>query len=312
MTKTLRILQRTADDSALVGGFIQGRPSGTQRVYGAEVRTFLAWVNKPVHQWQASDLRAYTDQCRRNRLKPATLHRKVVILRAFTAFLHRERELDADPFSLVDVPPCPPPAQARTLTQEQMKAFFAQMRGVSIAAIRDRAIFLLKAATGLRISEVRGLSVRDVGEAEETGWKSLRVVGKGQKERVVHVRPEVWSVVLEYLQRRTDFLDEASPLFVAVPRARPIKALAVDRRLSVSSIFGRFKRLAKKAELPSEFSPHCLRHFFACEADAGGASVEAIRLALGHANLGTTQRYLQRVRKGVNEAFVKLRLPKLA
>jgi integrase/recombinase XerD len=82
--------------------------------------------------------------------------------------------------------------------------------------------------------------------------------------------------------------------------------------LSVSSIFGRFKRLAKKAKLPSEFSPHCLRHFFACEADAGGASVEAIRLALGHANLGTTQRYLQRVRKGVNEAFVKLRLPKLA
>lgn len=312
MTNALRILQRTVDDSALVGKFIQGRPAGTQRVYGAEVRTFLAWANKPVHHLQASDLRAYVEHCRRNRLKPATLHRKVVILRAFTAFLHRERELDGDPFALVDVPANPPPAKARTLTQEQVKRFFAGTSGVSIAAIRDRAIFLLMAATGLRISEVQGLSVRDVGESEEAGWKTLRVVGKGQKEREVHVQPEVWGVVLHYLQRRTDFLDQASPMFVAVPRAKPIRALSIDRRLSVSSIFGRFKRLAKKAELPSEFSPHCLRHFFACEADAAGASVEAIRLALGHAGLGTTQRYLQRVRKGVNEAFSKLKLPKLA
>lgn len=64
-------------------------------------------------------------------------------------------------------------------------------------------------------------------------------------------------------------------------------------------------------ELSSDFSQHSMRHRFACEADANGASVEAIRLALGHSGLGTTQKYLSRVRRGINEAFAKVNVPKL-
>jgi site-specific recombinase XerD len=64
--------------------------------------------------------------------------------------------------------------------------------------------------------------------------------------------------------------------------------------------------------LPEEVSPHSLRHYFSCEADAAGASVESIRQSLGHSGLGTTQRYLQRVHRGINEAFVKTKLPKLS
>jgi len=308
MSAALRIIQKTRNDDALVASFILGRPEGTQRVYGSEVRNFLLWVNKPSHNVTANDLRTFIESCRRQNLKPSTIHRKVVIIKAFFAFLVRERELQTDPLQYVDVPPCPLAGKPRGLTAEGIKALFEKAGGHSMAALRDRAMFLLMAATGLRISEICGLSVGDVHEADEKDWKALRVFGKGQKEREVHVSADVWAVVLNYLSRRQDELSEKAPLFAAIARAKPINAMAADKRLSVSSTYERFKKLAKKADLQG--SPHSLRHFFACEADSQGASVEAIRLALGHSGLGTTQKYLNRVRRGVNEAFAKVKLPK--
>lgn len=312
MSSVLRILSRTRDDSTLVESFLKGRTPGTRRVYGGEVNAFLNWANKPVHHLKASHLRSYIETCRRKKDKPSTLHRKVTIVRCFFAFLLREGELSEDPMARVEVPPVPPPGKPRTLTSDQVKAFFEQSSGTSVSSMRDRALYLLMAATGVRLSEARGLSMRDIGDAEEAGWKTLHVVGKGQKEREVHVRPEVWAVILHYLQRRTEFMDESSPMFAAIIRAKPIKPQQVDRRMSCASIYDRFKWLARKAGLPSNVSPHSLRHYFACEADAAGASVEAIRLALGQAELGTTQRYLLRLRKGLNEAFVKTKVPKMA
>ena len=311
MSAILRILERTRDDEALVSNFILGRPIGTQRIYAGEVRSFLLWANKRCHCVASADLRGYIESCRRNDLKAATIHKKAVIVKAFFSFLVRERELSESPLELVETPPCPPPGQPRGLTPDGAKSFFAEIKGHSMATLRDRALFLLMAASGLRISEVCGLSVRDVGEADEKDWKSLRVLGKGEKERVIHVSPDVWAVVLSYLQRRPAELNHESPLFAGVSRAKPIQAMAADRRLSVSSVYSRFKRVAKKAGLAAEFSPHSLRHWFACESDASGASVEAIRLALGHSGLGTTQKYLNRVRRGINEAFAKVKVPKL-
>lgn len=311
MSAVLRILHRTLDDETLISNFILGRPVGTQRIYAGEVRSFLLWANKPCQNVRASDVRGYIESCRRNKLKVATIHKKVVIIKAFFSFLIRERELAENPIESVETPPCPPPGKPRGLTPDDARNFFAKINGHSMATLRDRAIFLLMAASGLRISEVCGLSVQDVGDADEKDWKSLRVLGKGQKERVIHVSPEVWAVVMSYLQRRPTELTENSPLFAGVKRAKPIKTMAADHRLSVSSVYARFKRFAKKAGLSTDFSPHSLRHWFACEADASGASVEAIRLALGHAGLGTTQKYLNRVRRGINEAFAKVRVPKL-
>jgi len=312
MSAVLRILQRTRDDDALIASFILGRPASTQRVYAGEVRAFLRWANKPPHNVSANDLRGFVESCRRQKLAPATIHRKAVIVKAFYGFLWREKELASDPLQFVESPPCPPPGKPRGLTPDSAKKFFAACGGHSIASIRDRAMFLLMAATGLRISEACAVSVCDVSDAEEKGWKAIRVIGKGQKERVVHVSPDVWAVVLAYISRRTDELAEAVPLFAATPRAKPIKPMAVDRRLSDSSVYERFKRLAAKAGLPEEYSPHSLRHWFASEADAAGASVEAIRLALGHSGLGTTQKYLNRVRRGINEAFAKIKTPNVS
>ncbi len=311
MSAVLRILERTRDDDTLVMNFVLGRPAGTQRVYAGEVRSFLLWANKPCHNIASNDLRGYIEACRRNDLKAATIHKKAVIIKAFFSFLVRERELAKSPLDPVETPPCPSPAAPRGLTPDDAKHFFSEIKGHSMATLRDRAMFLLMAASGLRISEVCGLSIQDVGEADEKDWKSLRVLGKGQKERVVHVSPDIWSVVLSYLQRRPVELTDESPMFAGVSRAKPIKSMAHDHRLSVSSVYARFKRFARKAGLSADFSPHSLRHWFACEADASGASVEAIRLALGHAGLGTTQKYLNRVRRGINEAFAKVKVPKL-
>ncbi len=304
----LRVIEASRDEDSLVHDFVRGRVDGTRRIYMGEARIFLLWVNKAVNRFAANDLRAYIDMARRNSLKPATIHKKVVIVKAFTKFLVQEGELDADPFVRVETPPCPGETVPRGMSREQLKSFFAAMKGQSLAAYRDRAMFLLMAATGLRIGEARALSYGSVSEAEENGWKVLRVVGKGQKEREVHVSPAVWKSYVAYHERRREPWVDSTPLFAAIPKGKPIKAVAIDRRMSVSSIFSRFKRIAAKAGLPSETSPHALRHFFASESDATGASVEAIRIALGHSDLRVTTRYLARVRRGINPAFEKISL----
>jgi len=307
----LRVIASSREEDTLVQDFVRGRPDGTRRVYAGEVRAFLLWSNKPVHRLAANDLRAYIEGARRNNLKPATLHKKIVIVKAFTKFLVQEGELDADPFGKVETPPCPSATVPRGLTREQLKTLFAAMQGQSLAAYRDRALYLLMAATGLRIGEVRALSYGAVAESEEQGWKVLRVTGKGQREREVHVSPVVWKLYVAYHERRREPWSETTPLFAALAKGKPIKALALDKRLSVSSIFARFKRHAAKAGLAREISPHALRHFFASESDASGASVEAIRLALGHSDLRVTTRYLARVRRGINPAFAKISLPQV-
>src|SRR5208283_337515 len=314
MSAALRLIQRPSDDQQFVASFVTGRPEGTQRVYGGEIRAFLVWVNKPVINVTANDLRGYIESCRKDNLKPATIHRKVVILKSFFKFLAQDKKLPEDPLDLVEVPPCPEPGKPRGITPEMLQKLFGAIPRRTVTALRDRAMFLLMAATGVRISEICGLSVKDVQDADEKQWKALRVTGKGQKEREVHVNPDVWSVTVAYLQRRPDIeaLPPEAPLFAATERRNPIQAMAKDRRLSVGSTYERFKRLCKKAGLPREVSPHSLRHFFASQADVAGASVEAIRQSLGHSGLGTTQRYLQRIHRGINEAFAKTKLPKLS
>jgi site-specific recombinase XerD len=126
------------------------------------------------------------------------------------------------------------------------------------------------------------------------------------------------TAALRLIQRQSDDQQSVASFITGRPEGTQrvyggeIQAMAKDRRLSVGSTYERFKRLCKKAGLPSQVSPHSLRHFFACEADAAGASVEAIRQSLGHSGLGTTQRYLQRIHRGINEAFAKTKLPKLS
>ena len=153
---------------------------------------------------------------------------------------------------------------------------------------RDRALFELLYATGMRVSEAAGLDLEDVDFAS----RLLRVVGKGNKERIAPFGESAEEALAAYLPSRAALRkgsraaepgerDEGDPVFVN----------SRGGRLTTRSMARLLKRRLRAAGLPSEISPHALRHSFATHLLEAGADLRAIQELLGHSSLSTTQRY---------------------
>ena len=223
MSAVLRLIRPERSDESLIAGFLLGRPPSTQRVYKNEVKAFLEFANKAVTIVNAADLRGYVEQCRRDALRPGTIRHKVAVIKSLFAFLFQEGELAEDPMARIATPSNPAPDASRCLSGEQVAAFFAQIPRHRLVGLRDRAIFVLASNCGLRLSELSRLSVADVSEGPEKGWRTIRINGKGDRIREVQARPEVWAWVVEYLVRRREDLAEDAPLFASVKRAKSIR-----------------------------------------------------------------------------------------
>jgi integrase/recombinase XerC len=139
---------------------------------------------------------------------------------------------------------------------------------------RDTALFTLLYGCGLRLAEALALNLADAPR------ETLRVLGKGGKERVVPVLPAVRAALAAYLPYRAGAGPEA-PLFIGARGARLDPAVA-------QKALRDYRRLAG---LPEHATPHALRHSFATHLLGGGADLRAIQELLGHASLSTTQRY---------------------
>ena len=147
-------------------------------------------------------------------------------------------------------------------------------------AARDLALFLLLYGAGLRIGEALALDRGMVGEAPDS-LRSLIVTGKGGKQRLVPILPEIAAAFADYLAVCPHHLARTAPLFVGV-RGKRLQAAVVRRRM---------QHLRRRIGLPENATPHALRHSFATHLLAGGADLRVIQELLGHASLSTTQGY---------------------
>lgn len=143
--------------------------------------------------------------------------------------------------------------------------------------LRDRAILTVLYGCGLRISEAISLNIGDINKKSET----LRVKGKGNKERIVPLLPIIWQNIAEYLQKCPYKQNIGEPLFLG-SRGERITARVVQRQVEKIRLY---------LGLPDTFTPHALRHSFATQLLADGADLRSIQELLGHASLMTTQRY---------------------
>lgn len=144
-------------------------------------------------------------------------------------------------------------------------------------AARDWALVVLIFGCGLRISEALSLKNSDiVGEPE-----SLRILGKGNKERIVPVLPAVYTALEKYTKVRPFGHDLNAPLF------RSVRGLPMSARMAEKVI----EKIRHYLQLPDYVTPHALRHTFATSLLAGGADLRSLQELLGHASLSTTQLY---------------------
>jgi len=209
----------------------------------------------------------------------ASLARKLTALRGLARHLVRE-QLRGDDFTQLLTGPKLQRRIPGTLTEGEVERLLAAPAGGDAIALRDQAILELFYSSGLRVSELGGLSLQQIDLKE--GF--LRVFGKGSKERVVPVGGRA-SIALEiYLNAgRSHFVKPktGSALFLSE------RGTAISRKM----LWVLVKKYAKRAGITKSVKPHLLRHSFATHLLGGGADLRAIQEMLGHANLGTTQIY---------------------
>jgi integrase/recombinase XerC len=248
-------LRSYANDLADFQRFLAARD--TDDVAAADLRAVRAWL---------AGLHA-------RGLAAASVARKLAALRSFFRFLVRRGVMEANPAREIRGPRQP----SRLVTFLPIDEATQLVDGRAVAGesrARDIAILELLYATGLRVSELSGLDMESVDRDETT----VRVLGKGRKERIVPFGNQAARALEAWLGRRGE---HGGALFTN----------ARGGRLTVRSVHTIVRRSARAAGITRRVSPHTLRHTFATHLLDGGADLRAIQELLGHSRLSTTQRY---------------------
>jgi len=223
----------------------------------------------------------------------ATAARKLAAVRTFLRYLRREALIDDDPGALVATPKRDVRMPAH-LSEEEMTALISAASADTTLGRRDRAILELFYASGLRLSELAGLDLEDVNLRA----RMARVLGKGGKQRIVPFNTSAENAIRAYLRGREEVVRGVqAPSGGHVrgrERQRRREALFVNYRggrLTVRSIDRLVRRYVAASSARVGISPHALRHSFATHLLQRGADLRTIQELLGHARLGTTERY---------------------
>jgi integrase/recombinase XerD len=217
-------------------------------------------------------------------MAPSSLARMLSSVRGLSRFLVDEG-LAAEDVTAETAPPKLPFRLPKAISIEQMASVLAATDGDEPQALRDKALLELLYATGARISEAVALNVDDVISDTGSSGELIRVLGKGNKQRIVPLGSFARAALDAYLVR-------ARPVFS--PRGPSTPALflgARGARISRQNAWLIIRAAAERANLGIDISPHTFRHSFATHLLTGGADVRVVQELLGHASVSTTQLY---------------------
>lgn len=260
----------------------------TVRNYRQAFEDYFAWLSRTgrgeggFDTLTPRDIRDFVIEAQR-RFGRRTLHNHVSGLRAFHRYWRKRGRLSRNPFHGAPLPKLDKPLP-KFLTEKQVTLLLdGPMKLLRTEAIdaftawRDRLALELLYGGGLRVSELVGLSHRAV----DLGAGTVRVMGKGRKERICPIGKVAAAVLRKF---REEFTPAAKP-------GDPVLVTAGGRRFDVRSVQKLVKRYLALADLPMDLSPHKLRHSYATHLLNAGADLRAVQELLGHANLTTTQIY---------------------
>lgn len=255
----------------------------TLRAYLGDLRDLCghaaeAGVTRP-SELEISLLRAWLARQHALGRSRATLARRTAAARAFTAHLHRRGVLRHDPGLLLGTPQRRRSLPA-VLTQDDAGRLLDEMDTDGSLGLRDLAVLELLYATGVRISELCGLDIDDL----DTGRQTVRVLGKGGRERTVPIGEPAARAVQAWLQTGRPALagDGSGPALFLGVRGRRLHPTSARRVVH--------ERIAEVGGMP-DMAPHGLRHSAASHLLEGGADLRSVQEILGHASLQTTQLY---------------------
>jgi integrase/recombinase XerD len=258
----------------------RGLSENTLSAYGSDLRIFAKWLkHKTLLDVDASDISGFLAKRFRDGIGNRTSARILSSLRRFYIYLNRENLKPDDPTALIESPHIGKPLPI-SLSEQDVEALLNAPETSSVLGFRDRAMLEMLYATGLRVSELVSLTRDQINFRLGV----VRVMGKGNKERLVPIGEEALSWLEQYTNtcRKTILGDRQSHALFVTNRAAGMTRQAFWHII---------KRCAKKAGITKELSPHTLRHAFATHLLNHGADLRVVQLLLGHSDLSTTQIY---------------------
>jgi integrase/recombinase XerD len=257
----------------------KGLARNTVLAYRSDLKRYVAYLEKSKKQLadiRHQDLTEFLWQQKLDGLQPRSLYRMMETLRQYHRFLLAERLLANDPTAYLAAPRVPSKLPNQ-LTNEEIERLLSSCTGTKEREVRNRAMIELLYATGLRVSELVNLNLGSIDL--KLGY--VRVIGKGNKERIVPVGRTAKAYLEQYLALRNSKYPGVEGLFLS----------KLGRKLSRIEFWRQLKNCARSAGITKNISPHLLRHSFATHLLAGGADLRFVQEMLGHSSIATTQIY---------------------
>ncbi|MCR4442260.1 MAG: site-specific tyrosine recombinase XerD [Peptococcaceae bacterium] len=236
-------------------------------------------------------LAAYLFYLRKEKNSPATIARQVASLRGFFRFLYLENVIESDPSVNLETPKL---AQKlpRVLSVEEVDMLLQEPVDANPVSVRDKAMLELLYATGMRVSELVNLDLKQLN----LEMSFVRCRGKGDKERIVPLGSCAARWVREYL-------DYGRPKLLRDPGVEAVFLSSRGRRLTRQGFWKIIKLHARRKGINREIGPHTLRHSFATHLLANGADLRSVQELLGHADVATTQIYTHLTKNRLKEVY---------
>jgi integrase/recombinase XerD len=260
-------------DSKLVGLWLHGKATTTQRAYRGEIARLRSWLPKAFAQTTLGDLQDYASALDTRGLTPATRARSLAAIKSLFGFGQKIGVLPLDVARPLRLPVGKDRLAERILTEAEVRRLIE-----ATSTPRDRALLSLLYIAGLRISEAVTLRWRDLKPRRDGG--QVTVLGKRSKTRTILIPPATYAQLGEL--KRSD----------STPADAVFRSRQGQGGLSAGMAWLIVKAAAKTAGVDSGCSPHWLRHGHASHALDRGAPIHLVKETLGHASLETTSRYV--------------------
>ncbi len=281
--ETPAIIEQFLDDTWME----QGLSDNTLSAYRTDLRNFHQWLSKRqgheseqyLLSCQREDIQRYLGELQQREISPRSQARLLSSLRRFYAYLLRQKKIETDPVALIESPRLGRPLPD-SLSEEDVDKLLQAPDTSTELGMRDRVLLEVLYATGLRVSELVGLSLPQLNSREGL----VRITGKGNKERLVPLGEEA----LQWLEK---YLLDARPALLGNKQSDAVFITNRGAAMTRQAFWYRLKHYAVQAGIESHLSPHTLRHAFATHLLNHGADLRVVQMLLGHSSLSTTQIY---------------------
>ena len=268
----LKIIRQTnaTEDSEIIVSWLSDKSNSSRVTYASAVKQFLTFTGKTLADVRVEDIQQWVRSFELRNYSQYTIKVKVCTIKSLLTYCYEVGYLPINVGKRVK-----PPNPKQGLSQRILDSHEVEKLIKATQPGRDRLLFSLIYACGLRVSEICALTCYDLTPRCDGG--QALIYGKGQKSRIVLIPAQLWQKLME-LPRS----EKTDAIFYSY-RHKPLDRTWVHKLL---------KKAAQKAEINPKASSHWLRHSHATHALEGGCDLHLLQQSLGHADLGTTQKYL--------------------